>query len=143
MSAITLAGVISAARSVPAWPVPFFQGYALLAQGKLLSLGHQGHQVQSGPGGGVLALRADAYIRPNEGARKVYLIPEAQSMNVNAQNAVLKLLEEGPAYAAFLLVTDNTREAFPAKRSRFILKNARIGLHPPQKWWRRLPSPPH
>ena len=42
--------------------------------------------------GQIRALRADAYIRPNEGARKVYLIPEAQSMNVNAQNAVLKLL---------------------------------------------------
>lgn len=68
--------------------------------------------------GQIRALRADAYIRPNEGARKVYLIPEAQSMNVNAQNAVLKLLEEGPAYAAFLLVTDNTGALLSTIRSR-------------------------
>ncbi len=51
----------------------------------------------------VRALRSDAYIRPNEGARKVYLIDPADAMNPAAQNALLKVLEEGPAYAAFLL----------------------------------------
>ena len=50
------------------------------------------------------ALRADAYIRPNEGARKVYLIDPAEAMNQAAQNALLKVLEEGPPYAAFLLL---------------------------------------
>ena len=68
--------------------------------------------------GQIRALRADAYIRPNEGARKIYLIPQAQSMNLNAQNAMLKLLEEGPAYAAFLLVTENTGSLLPTIRSR-------------------------
>ena len=55
----------------------------------------------------VRALRADAYIRPNEAERKVYILENAQTMNASAQNAMLKLLEEGPAYAAFLLLTDN------------------------------------
>lgn len=64
------------------------------------------------------ALRADAYIRPNEADRKVYLILDAQTMNSNAQNAVLKLLEEGPPYAVFLLLTDNPGALLPTIRSR-------------------------
>ena len=44
-------------------------------------------------------LRADAYVRPNEAARKVYVLENAQTMNGSAQNALLKLLEDGPAYA--------------------------------------------
>lgn len=63
-------------------------------------------------------LRADAYVRPNEGARKVYIIPNAQLMNAAAQNALLKLLEEGPAYAAFLLLADNPDSVLTTIRSR-------------------------
>ena len=63
-------------------------------------------------------LQADAYIRPNEGQRKVYLIPRAQDMNENAQNALLKLIEEPPSYAVFLLLTDNAARLLPTVRSR-------------------------
>ena len=66
----------------------------------------------------VRALRADAYIRPNEAQRKVYLLENAHTMNDSAQNAMLKLLEEGPAYAAFLLVTDNAAALLATVRSR-------------------------
>lgn len=66
----------------------------------------------------VRALRTDAYIRPNEAERKVYLIENAQTMNQSAQNAMLKLLEDGPAYAAFLLVTDNAFALLETVRSR-------------------------
>ena len=66
----------------------------------------------------IRALRSDAYIRPNEAARKVYLLEEAQSMNQSAQNAMLKLLEEGPPYAAFLLLTENAAALLPTVRSR-------------------------
>ena len=41
-------------------------------------------------------IRADAYVRPNEARRKVYLIDPADGMNANAQNAFLKVLEEEP-----------------------------------------------
>ena len=51
-------------------------------------------------------MRAAAYIRPNEASRKVYVVEQADSLNDNAQNAMLKLLEDGPAYAAFLLLTE-------------------------------------
>ncbi len=63
-------------------------------------------------------MRSDAWIRPNEGERKVYVIRNAQSMRVEAQNAILKLLEEGPPYAAFLLLTDNPEALLPTIRSR-------------------------
>lgn len=63
-------------------------------------------------------MRADAWIRPNEGERKVYLIRNAHAMRVEAQNAILKLLEEGPAYAAFLLSADNPGALLPTIRSR-------------------------
>lgn len=63
-------------------------------------------------------LQADAYIRPNEGRHKVYLIPRAQNMTENAQNALLKLIEEPPAYAVFLLLTDTAEKLLPTVRSR-------------------------
>ena len=64
------------------------------------------------------ALRAGAYIRPNEGRRKVYLIDPADAMNPSAQNALLKVLEEGPAYAAFLLLTGRPGKLLDTVRSR-------------------------
>lgn len=66
----------------------------------------------------IRALRADAYVRPNEGRRKVYLINPADAMNPAAQNALLKVLEEGPAYAAFLLVSDRPGKLLDTVRSR-------------------------
>ena len=63
-------------------------------------------------------LQADAYIRPNEAERKIYLIPRAMDMTDAAQNALLKLMEEPPAYAVFLLLTDNAEKLLPTVRSR-------------------------
>ena len=65
-------------------------------------------------------LQADAFIRPNEGRRKVYLIPRAQDMSDSAQNALLKLIEEPPSYAVFLLLTDNAEKLLPTVRSRAV-----------------------
>lgn len=64
------------------------------------------------------ALRSDAYIKPNEAARKVYLIDGAEAMNPAAQNTLLKVLEDGPAYAAFLLVTGQAGGLLQTVRSR-------------------------
>lgn len=62
--------------------------------------------------------KADLYIRPNEGARKIYLIPRAQDMQEPAQNALLKVMEEPPEYGVFLLLTDNPDKLLPTIRSR-------------------------
>lgn len=66
----------------------------------------------------IRALRAGAYIRPNEGRRKVYVIDPADTMNPAAQNALLKVLEEGPAYAAFLLLAEQPGRLLDTVRSR-------------------------
>ena len=66
----------------------------------------------------IRALRSDVYIRPNEGRRKVYLITPADAMNPAAQNALLKVLEEGPAYAAFLLDAARPGKLLDTVRSR-------------------------
>ena len=62
--------------------------------------------------------RADIYIRPNEGNRKIYLFPRAQDMGIPGQNALLKVLEEPPAYGVFILLTDNPEKLLPTVRSR-------------------------
>ena len=62
--------------------------------------------------------RADIYIQPNEAQRKIYCIPRAQDMRVEAQNALLKILEEPPSYGVFLLLTDNAEKLLPTVRSR-------------------------
>lgn len=66
----------------------------------------------------VRQLRKDAYIRPNEGRRKVYLIGEMQTVKSSAQNALLKVLEEGPDYTAFLLLTETEEHVLETVRSR-------------------------
>lgn len=48
-------------------------------------------------------IRTDAFILPNESAKKVYILKSADKMNVQAQNALLKIIEEPPAYARFIL----------------------------------------
>ena len=62
--------------------------------------------------------REDLYIRPNEAERKIYLFPRAQDMTTEAQNALLKVLEEPPGYGVFLLLTDNPEKLLPTVRSR-------------------------
>ena len=64
------------------------------------------------------ALRTDVFIQPNEAERKVYLIDPADLMNSEAQNALLKVLEDGPAYAAFLLLCANPGQLLSTIRSR-------------------------
>ena len=49
----------------------------------------------------------DVQIKPYSGKKKVYIIPDAQLMNPQAQNALLKTLEEPPSYAVIMLLCDN------------------------------------
>ena len=69
----------------------------------------------------IRALSADAIVLPNEAARKVYIIDEAETMNPAAQNAALKLLEEPPAAVVFLLCTVRPMQLLATVRSRCTL----------------------
>jgi len=66
----------------------------------------------------IRALRQDSSVLPNEAALKVYVLHNAQSMTVEAQNALLKLLEEPPDYVCILLTAPARRKLLPTVISR-------------------------
>ncbi len=66
----------------------------------------------------IRALARDALVLPNEARCKVYIIDEADRMNLPAQNAALKLLEEPPGGVIFLLCVQNPAALLPTVRSR-------------------------
>lgn len=68
----------------------------------------------------VRSLRADAYIRPNEGRRKVYIFPDCGLLTEQDQNVLLKIVEEGPPYAAFLFCAENAAAVLQTLRSRCV-----------------------
>ncbi len=67
----------------------------------------------------IRALRRDLHMRPFEAARRVYLLLEADTMNEAAADALLKDLEEPPAYAVIVLVADDLGPLPETIRSRF------------------------
>lgn len=52
-------------------------------------------------------LRQEAFIAPNESESKIYILHNAQNMTRQAQNALLKVLEEPPEYVIFILLCEN------------------------------------
>ena len=68
----------------------------------------------------VRQVRADAYIRPNEGRRKVYIFPDCALLTEQDQNVLLKIVEEGPPYAAFLFCAENGAAVLRTLRSRCV-----------------------
>lgn len=68
----------------------------------------------------VRAARADAYIIPNEGTRKIYLFDDCGQLDDRCQDILLKIVEEGPPYAAFLFCAENSSALLPTLRSRCV-----------------------
>ncbi|CDZ23991.1 DNA polymerase III subunit gamma and tau [[Clostridium] cellulosi] len=66
----------------------------------------------------VRQIRLDAYVKPNDASRKVYIIADAQNMTEQAQNALLKILEEPPIYVLFILTCDLRSHMLETIRSR-------------------------
>lgn len=65
----------------------------------------------------------DVAIKPYSSPRKVYIINEAEKMTVQAQNALLKTLEEPPEYTVILLLTTNVNSLLPTILSRCVILN--------------------
>lgn len=58
------------------------------------------------------------YIAPSEFEKRIYIIEDAELMNISAQNAFLKMLEEPPHYAVFLLLCANVGNLLDTIKSR-------------------------
>lgn len=65
----------------------------------------------------------DIIIKPYSSRYKIYIIPEAELMNPQAQNALLKTIEEPPEYAIIMLLTNNLDKMLPTILSRCITLN--------------------
>jgi len=68
----------------------------------------------------VRAMRLDAFVRPNEAEKKVFVIEDADLLNASSQNALLKILEEPPAFTAFILLCKNPESLLVTVRSRCV-----------------------
>lgn len=62
----------------------------------------------------------DVAIKPYSSVRKIYIIPDGEKMTEQAQNALLKTIEEPPEYAVFLLLTENVNTFLPTILSRCV-----------------------
>ena len=68
-------------------------------------------------------INSDIVIKPYACDRKIYIINEAEKMNVQAQNALLKTLEEPPEYAVIIILTTNVDALLPTILSRCVVLN--------------------
>lgn len=68
-------------------------------------------------------LNTDIAIKPYSSPRKIYIIQEGEKMTAQAQNALLKTLEEPPAYAVILILTTNVDALLPTILSRCVVLN--------------------
>ena len=66
----------------------------------------------------VRALTRDIGLKPYEGRKKVYIIDSANSMTQEAQNALLKTLEEPPSDSVLILIAENVNAIFSTIQSR-------------------------
>lgn len=67
----------------------------------------------------------DIQVKPYSGRYKIYIIPEADLMTQQAQNALLKTIEEPPAYAVIILLTENAQKLLPTICSRCVMLKLR------------------
>ena len=65
-------------------------------------------------------LNGDILIRPYSSLYKIYIIDEAEKLTIQAQNALLKTIEEPPIYAVILLLTTNVGMLLPTIQSRCV-----------------------
>lgn len=68
-------------------------------------------------------INKDVAIKPYSGPYKIYIMSEAEKMTVQAQNALLKTLEEPPEYAVILLLTANANSLLSTILSRCVVLN--------------------
>ena len=68
----------------------------------------------------------DVDIKPYSSPHKIYIIPDAEIMTPQAQNALLKTIEEPPEYAVIMLLTSNIDGLLPTIRSRCVRLDLKV-----------------
>lgn len=68
----------------------------------------------------------DVAIKPYCSPHKIYIIPEAEMMTQQAQNALLKTIEEPPEYAVIMLLTNNGDALLPTIQSRCVRLDLKV-----------------
>lgn len=66
----------------------------------------------------VRRLREDVFVLPNESTVRVFILCDVQNMTEQAQNALLKVLEEPPAHVRFILTCEQRSQLLETVRSR-------------------------
>lgn len=62
----------------------------------------------------------ELFLKPTKTSHKVFIIDNAECMNEQAQNALLKVLEEPPLYATIILITSNKEKLLNTIKSRVV-----------------------
>ena len=70
----------------------------------------------------VREIRKEAAVLPNNGEMRVFLFTDADGMSVQAQNALLKSVEEPPAHACFVFTAETIGVLLPTLLSRMTAK---------------------
>lgn len=73
-------------------------------------------------------VRADAFVKPHSAEHRVFIIEDAHRMNEQAQNALLKVLEEPPAAVVFILTTNSKTFLLDTIVSRCVLLSLKSSL---------------
>ena len=68
----------------------------------------------------------DVSIKPYCSQYKIYIVPDADKMTPQAQNALLKTIEEPPAYAVIMLLTSNIDGLLPTIQSRCVRLDLKV-----------------
>ncbi len=100
----TVCGACLACRKVDSGNHPDLQ--FIRPDGSLLKIGQ------------IRELQKQIIYEPLEASRKVYILTDVERMNAEAENCLLKTLEEPPASSVLILLTSNIRALLPTTRSR-------------------------
>ena len=100
----TVCGACLACRKVDSGNHPDLQ--FIRPEGSLLKIGQ------------IRELQKRIIYEPLEASRKVYILTDVDRMNAEAENCLLKTLEEPPASSVLILLTSNIRALLPTTRSR-------------------------
>ena len=68
----------------------------------------------------------DVAVKPYCSQNKIYIIPDAEMMTVQAHNALLKTIEEPPEYAVIMLLTSNADALLPTIQSRCVRLDLKV-----------------